>query len=74
MVRPLEILTQELDQRVPTLGLRVEALERLTSFGVRRIVAQDRLVLIDGFLSVRARLGEPRDLGGEGGLVGAVGQ
>ena len=70
----LEILPQKLDERVPALGLQVEPLQRFARFLIGRVVAEDRLVLIDRFLRVGARLGQPRDLRGERRLFRTVGE
>ena len=72
--RVLEVLAQQLDEGVPPLGLRVEPLERGARLGVRRLVAQDRLVLVDRLLRLVAGLCELGDLGRERGLLGPLGE
>ena len=70
----LQLLAEDLDEGVPALGLGVEAAERVARRLVLRVGAEQRLVLVDGLLSVLARLGEEGDLRGQAALLGAVGE
>ncbi len=70
----VELLPEEVGERVPARRLAVEALQRVARVLVLGVLAEDRAPLLDRLLRVRALLGEARDLGDDGAALGPVGR
>ena len=70
----VELLLEDLEQRVPLLRLRVERLERRDGLGQPRLEAQQALPQLDGLVgALRARLGGARHLHAHGDAAIDVG-
>ena len=64
--QPLDLLLDEIEERVPLLGLAVEATQRLAGLGRRGIRAQELLPRVDGLVGrASGLLRQPGDLGGQ---------
>ena len=72
--QPVELLTQQVRQRVPARRLAIEALERVARFLVAGVLPQDRAPLLDRLLGVRAVFCQLGHLGGQRASLRTVGR